>query len=100
MKTIATVLASVALMLAAAAPCHASDQTRFAALVRKYVPDYGDQFISFAPKTTCICEPGVSNRAGVVLQDFGFVSCVVPNFVNGSLATFSSSCASYVVLGR
>lgn len=87
-------------MLAAAAPCHASDQTRFDALVRKYVPDYYDQFTSFAPKTACICEPGVRNRAGVVLQTAGFVFCVVPNFVDGSLATFNSTCASYVVLGR
>ena len=99
MRTVATALLSAALMLAAAVPCRASDETRFAGLIRKYVPQYGDQFTAFAPKTACICEPQGAKLAGVMLTDGGFVGCLVPHFVNGSLTTFQS-CASYVVLGK
>ena len=58
MKTIATILGSSALLLAAAVPSWASDQTRFEALIRKFLPDYTAQYGTFAPKTLCVCEPG------------------------------------------
>lgn len=49
MKAISTFLVS-AFVLAAAASSAASDQTRFEALIRKYVPQYTDQFSAFAPR--------------------------------------------------
>jgi hypothetical protein len=99
MKTIAKVLVSAALMLAAAAPTQANDETRFGGLVRKYAPRYFDQYTSFAPKTVCICDPGGANAAGVMLSFGTEVGCLIPNFANGSLASFQP-CVSYVVLGK
>ena len=98
MKAISTLLVS-AFVLAAAASSHASDQTRFEALARKYLPQYGEQFSAFTPKVACICEPSGLKAVGVMVRDDDFASCVVPNFANGKLASFTS-CASYVVLGK
>ena len=99
MKAIATILVSSALLLAAAGPSWASDQTRFAALIRKFLPDYTAQYGTFAPKTLCVCEPGVKNTAGALVIDQDFIGCVVPVFTNGTLSAFQH-CASYAVLGK
>ena len=99
MKTIARILVSAAVVLAAAASAHASDEAKFGALVRKYAPRHLDQFTSFAPKTACICNPGGANSAGVLLSIGSTVGCLVPTFVNGSLDSFQP-CASYVVLAK
>lgn len=101
MNTIARVLMSAALLLAAAAPAsaQASAEARFGALVRRYAPRYFDQYTSFAPKTVCICDPGGANAAGVLLSFGTSVGCLIPNFVNGSLDSFEP-CVSYVVLGK
>jgi hypothetical protein len=99
MKSIASVLVSAALVLASNVAGHASDQSRFDALVRKYIPDMNLQLTSFAPKTLCICEPSGSKEAGVMLSSSGFIGCVVPAFVNGALSSFHG-CASYVMIGK
>lgn len=98
MKAISTFLVS-AFVLTAAASSRASDETKFEALVRKYVPQYTDQFSVFTPKVACICEPSAMKAAGVMLRDGDYVNCLVPNFANGKVASFTP-CGSYVVLGK
>lgn len=99
MKTIAKALLSAALVLAAAAPARASDETRFGSLIRKHAPRLLDQYVSFAPKTLCICDPEGSRTAGVVLSIGTSVGCLIPNFVSGSLDSFEP-CASFIVVPK
>ena len=100
MTKTATALLCAAALLTAVIPAEASDQKRFQALVRKFVPELTNLSRSFAPKTLCICEPGVLNSPGVMLVDFGFAACAIPTFgSDGSLQSFTS-CGHYLVVGK
>lgn len=104
MKTIASILVSAVLILAAAAPSWASDETRFQALVSQYLPRVDNSYLTFAPKTLCICEPGVRNAVGVVAHRINgsgvLATCNVPLFVNGSFNGYLPSCEYYNVLAK
>jgi len=50
-------------LIAAAAPSWASDEARFRAVVNQYLPRVENSYLTFAPKTLCICEPGVKMRS-------------------------------------
>ena len=99
MKTIARVLVSAALMLAATGVAQASDETRFGALIRKHAPAHLGLFDSFSPKTLCVCDPSGARIAGVMTSIGTVVGCMIPVFVNGSIDAFQP-CASFVVVGK
>lgn len=104
MKTIASILGTAIVLLVAAAPSWAGDQTRFEALVHQYLPKEDNPRVSFAPKVLCVCEPGVSNAIGVLTprhQGGGFLTnCNVPVFVNGAFDHYLPSCGYYAVLAK
>lgn len=104
MKTIATMLVSAFALLAAAAPGWASDEARFRSLVGQYLPKVENSYLTFAPKTLCICEPGVKNAVGVVAHRINgsgvLATCNVPTFLNGVFDGYLPSCSHFTVLAK